>query len=82
MAGTDSKRRADDATMPPRRRSRWWIAVLTFVAGVVVGVLIVGFLTRNRRISRPFRALRRRPHRPPEARVCPPRPVLKSMRPA
>ena len=47
MAGTDSKRQADNATMPPRRRSRWWIAVLTFVAGVVVGVLIVGFLTRS-----------------------------------
>jgi hypothetical protein len=30
--------------MPPQRRSRWWIALLTFVAGIVVGVLIVGFL--------------------------------------
>ena len=47
MAGTDSKHQADDATMPPQRRSRWWIAVLTFVAGVAVGVLIVGFLTRS-----------------------------------
>jgi hypothetical protein len=44
VAGTDSKHQADGATMPPQRRSRWWIAVLTFVAGVVVGVLIVGFL--------------------------------------
>ena len=47
MAGTDSKHQADDATMPPQRRSRWWIAVLTFVIGVVVGVLIVGFLFRS-----------------------------------
>jgi hypothetical protein len=47
VAGTDSKYPADDVTMPPRRRSRWWIAVLTFVAGLVVGVLIVGFLSRS-----------------------------------
>ena len=47
MAGTDSKYPADDVTKPPQRRSRWWIAVLTFVAGVVVGVLIVGFSTRS-----------------------------------
>ena len=47
MAGTDTKYPADDPTMPPRRRSRWWIAVLTFVAGLVVGVLIVGFLYRT-----------------------------------
>jgi hypothetical protein len=47
VAGTDSKHQADDATMPRQRRSRWWIAVLTFVAGVAVGVLIVGFLTRS-----------------------------------
>ena len=47
MAGTDSKHQADDATMPPQRRSRWWIAVLTFVAGIVVGVLIVGFLYKT-----------------------------------
>jgi hypothetical protein len=47
VAGTDSKHQADDATMPPQRRSRWWIAVLTFVGGVAVGVLIVGFLTRS-----------------------------------
>ena len=47
MAGTDAKRQADDATMPPQRRSRWWIAVLTFVAGIVVGVLIVGFLYKT-----------------------------------
>jgi hypothetical protein len=33
--------------MPPQRRSRWWIAVLTFVAGVGVGVLIVGFLSTS-----------------------------------
>ncbi|MGH3338992.1 MAG: hypothetical protein ACRDPL_09215 [Propionibacteriaceae bacterium] len=47
MASTVPKHRADDATMPSQRRSRWWIAVLTFVAGVVVGVLIVGFLYKS-----------------------------------
>ena len=47
MAGTDSKYPADDVTTPPRRGSRWWIAVLTFVVGVGVGVLVVGFLTRS-----------------------------------
>jgi hypothetical protein len=47
VAGTHSKHQADDVTMPPQRQSRWWIAVLTFVAGVVVGVLVVGFLTRS-----------------------------------
>jgi hypothetical protein len=47
VAGTDSKYPADDVTMPPQRRSRWWIAVLTFVVGVVVGVLIVGFLDKT-----------------------------------
>jgi hypothetical protein len=47
VASTDSKHQAGDATMPPQRRSRWWIAVLTFVAGLVVGVLIVGFLYRT-----------------------------------
>ena len=44
MAGTYSRYPSDDATTPPQRRSRWWIALLTFVAGIVVGVLIVGFL--------------------------------------
>jgi hypothetical protein len=43
VAGTDSKHRADDAA-PAQRRSRWWIAALTFVAGMVVGVLVVGLL--------------------------------------
>jgi hypothetical protein len=47
VAGTDSKYPAADRTTPPRRRSRWWIAVLTFVAGVAVGVLIVGFLNKT-----------------------------------
>jgi hypothetical protein len=47
VAGTDSKYPAGDATMPPQRRSRWWIAALTFVAGLAVGVLIVGFLDRS-----------------------------------
>jgi hypothetical protein len=44
VAGTDAKRQADDIAKPSRRRSRWWIPVLTFVAGIVVGVLIVGLL--------------------------------------
>ena len=44
MAGTDSKYPADDVTKPPQRRSRWWIAVLTFVVGVAVGILVVGLL--------------------------------------
>jgi hypothetical protein len=48
VAGTDSKYPADDVTIPPQRRSRWWIAVLTFVAGVGVGVLIVGFLSTSK----------------------------------
>jgi hypothetical protein len=47
VAGTDSKHQTDDEVMTPQRRSRWWIAVFTFVAGVAVGVLIVGFLTRS-----------------------------------
>jgi hypothetical protein len=47
VASTDSKRPADAAAMPPQRGSRWWIAVLTFVAGVVVGILIVGYLDRS-----------------------------------
>jgi hypothetical protein len=47
VASTDSKRPARAAAMPPQRRSRWWIAVLTFVAGVVVGILIVGYLDRS-----------------------------------
>lgn len=44
MASTDSQRPFDDGAVRPMRRSRWWIAALTFVAGVVIGVLIVGFL--------------------------------------
>lgn len=44
MASTDSQRPFDDEAVRPKRRSRWWIAALTFVAGVVIGVLIVGFL--------------------------------------
>ena len=45
MAGTDAKQQApDDNAIPTRRRSRWWIPVLTFVAGIAVGVLIVGLL--------------------------------------
>lgn len=44
MASTDSQRPFDDGAVRPKRRSRWWIAALTFVAGVVIGVLIVGFL--------------------------------------
>lgn len=44
MASTDSQRPFDDGAVRPKRRSRWWIAALTFVAGIVIGVLIVGFL--------------------------------------
>jgi hypothetical protein len=44
VADTDAKHQADDNGAPTRRRSRWWIPVLTFVAGTAVGVLIVGFL--------------------------------------
>lgn len=45
MAGTDAKQQAlDDNAIPKLRRSRWWIPVLTFVAGIAVGVLIVGLL--------------------------------------
>ena len=44
MASTDSQRPFDDGAVRPKRRSRWWIAALTFVAGVIIGVLIVGFL--------------------------------------
>jgi hypothetical protein len=45
VAGTDAKHQApDDNAIPTRRRSRWWIPVLTFVAGIAVGVLIVGLL--------------------------------------
>lgn len=44
MASTDSQRPFDDGAVRPKRRSRWWIAALTFVAGIIIGVLIVGFL--------------------------------------
>ena len=44
MASTDSQRPFDDGAVRPKRGSRWWIAALTFVAGVAIGVLIVGFL--------------------------------------
>ena len=48
MAGTDAKQQApDDNAIPTRRRSRWWIPVLTFVAGIAVGVLIVGLLNTS-----------------------------------
>ena len=47
MAGTDSQHRADYAADAVQRRSRWWIAALTFVVGVVVGVLTVGLLDRS-----------------------------------
>ena len=44
MAGTDPKHQADENARRSQRRSRWWIPVLTFVAGIAVGVLIVGLL--------------------------------------
>jgi hypothetical protein len=48
VAGTDAKQRVDRETGPNQRRSRWWIAVLTFVVGVGVGVLAVGLLDTSR----------------------------------
>jgi hypothetical protein len=30
---------------PPRDRPRWWIAAITFVTGVVVGIVMVGLLS-------------------------------------
>ena len=53
MAGTDSQHRADDDAGAVQRRSRWWIAALTFVVGVVVGVLAVGLLDIRRDFSAP-----------------------------
>jgi hypothetical protein len=47
VASTNSQRPFDDGAVRPKRRSRWWIAALTFVAGVAIGVLIVGFLDRS-----------------------------------
>jgi hypothetical protein len=44
VAGTKAKHQADEIAKASPRRSRWWIAVLTFVAGIAVGVLIVGLL--------------------------------------
>jgi hypothetical protein len=44
VASTDSQRPFEDGALRPKRRSRWWIAALTFIAGIVIGVLIVGFL--------------------------------------
>jgi hypothetical protein len=48
VAGTDSQHRANDDAGAVQRRSRWWIAALTFVVGVVVGVLAVGLLDIRR----------------------------------
>ena len=48
MAGTDSKHPANENAKLRQRRSRWWIAALTFVAGIAVGVLIVGFLNTSK----------------------------------
>lgn len=48
MAGTDAKHRGDREVGSNNRRSRWWIAVLTFVVGVGVGVLAVGLLDSSR----------------------------------
>ena len=47
MAGTGPKHQAIENAVPTQRRSRWWIPVLTFVAGTAVGVLIVGFLNAS-----------------------------------
>jgi hypothetical protein len=44
VAGTDAKHQAENNGVPSRRRSRWWLPVLTFVLGIAGGVLIVGLL--------------------------------------
>jgi hypothetical protein len=44
VAGTDLKQRADYSGRRVQRPSRWWIPALTFIVGVVVGVLTVGLL--------------------------------------
>jgi hypothetical protein len=44
VAGTDLKQRADYSGRRVQRPSRWWIPVLTFILGGVVGVLTVGLL--------------------------------------
>lgn len=44
MAGIDLKQRADYRGRRVQRPSRWWIPVLTFILGGVVGVLTVGLL--------------------------------------
>jgi hypothetical protein len=44
VAGTDLKQRADYRGRRVQRPSRWWIPVLTFILGGVVGVLTVGLL--------------------------------------
>jgi hypothetical protein len=48
VAGTDLKQRADYSGRRIQRPSRWWIAALTFIVGVVVGVLTVGLLDIGR----------------------------------
>jgi len=48
VTGTESKHRSDNEAGPAQRRSRWWIAALTFVVGVVVGVVIVALLDTRR----------------------------------
>lgn len=35
---------AEPTVTPPARRSRWWVAVITFVLGAVGGVVAVGLL--------------------------------------
>jgi len=44
VSGTDMKQRADYVGRRVQRPSRWWIPVLTFILGGVVGVLTVGLL--------------------------------------
>ena len=48
VAGTDLKQRADYSGRRIQRPSRWWIAALTFIVGVVVGVVTVGLLDIGR----------------------------------
>ena len=77
MAGTDPKHQADGNARPSQRRSRWWIAVLTFVAGIGVGVLIVGFLDAS---TPNFAPVQSAPPAPPSATGSPSVPAGASAR--
>ena len=82
MAGTDAKQQTpDDNAIPTRRRSRWWIPVLTFVAGIAVGVLLVGFLGTTTPDFSALQSARHQRHRHLRASLLPGRLVRESMPP-